>query len=109
MCHQCITFRQLQPTFVDKLGLEGRFIMSISNAWELLNRYVDEDIKDEEKWFARKKVMWANGSIVGDIDLLEEKSLPLEYWQTFTIIEINNIPIYKLPETFVLPEISDVP
>jgi hypothetical protein len=112
MCQQCITFRVIDHTFVEKLGLgiEGRFIISISHAWELLNRYVDMPYGENNGWFERKKEMWENGFIVGDIDLLEEKSLPLEYWQTFERNKLHNyFSIYKLPETFVLPEISDVP
>lgn len=110
MCQQCVTFRQLKPSFVDKLGLKGRFIISISHAWELLNLYVDMEYGEKNGWFDRKKEMWENGFIIGNIDLLEDKSLPLEYWQTFERVRLHNYyPIYKLPETFVIPEISDVP
>lgn len=110
MCQLCITFRQLQPSFVEKLGLQGRFIISIDHAWELLNRYVEKDMKDEEKWFAQKKKSWDTKFIIGDIDLVEEKSLPLEYWRKFERIQLHNyFVIYKLPVNFVIPEISDIP
>ena len=104
MCKDCYTFAELSDTLKSALGIEGRYIASLTNAWDLANLVVRNDEEnDEEKWFTTKEALWKGGDIViGNHMVQGEDGFPENYWEVYERMNIKGCSIYKIPSVEAL-------
>jgi hypothetical protein len=101
MCGDCITFAELAEPLKDSLGIQGRYIASLTDAWELANIVVDERVvrNEGEKWFDLKQELWKGGDVIrGERMVQGENGFPENYWEVYEKVNVKGLNIYKLSD-----------
>lgn len=108
MCGDCCTYYELHPNIISKLGLSGRHMASITDAWYLYNtvypcplcKVEDEDSEQIlNLWFVKKQEMWNGDKVLLRGEMWKRvEDFHDDKWEVTNSMIVNGYRVFRILE-----------